>query len=169
MLEEILQSFPSLSSVDVRGCSQFGELTLKIPNVNWIKSRISHGNSIFEDSHFKTRSLKQITDKTSAVSTSFKGVGGRMDDFDQLRDYFDSVDRRESANQLFHRSLYRRSKVFDARKSSSILSRDARLRRWTIKKSDNWYKKMEEFLALGLKDIMKENNFDFFVPKVNHS
>ncbi|KAL6957978.1 Histone-lysine N-methyltransferase atxr3 [Sarracenia purpurea var. burkii] len=25
---------------------------------------------------------------------------------------------------------------------------------------------MEEFLALGLKDIMKDNTFDFFVPKV---
>jgi hypothetical protein len=56
--------------------------------------------------------------------------------------------------------------VFDARKSSSILSRDARMRRWAVKKSENSYTRMEGFLAAGLKDIMKENIFDFFVPKV---
>lgn len=149
-LEEILHSFPCISSIDIRGCGQFDELARKFANVNWVKSKI--------------RSLKQITEKTS--SSSKKGRGCDIDDFGELKDYFDSVDKRDSANQLFGRSLYKRSKLFDARKSSSILSRDARMRRWGIKKSENSYKRMEEFLLSGLKDIMKENTFDFFVPKV---
>ncbi|KAE9457787.1 hypothetical protein C3L33_10325, partial [Rhododendron williamsianum] len=119
VLDEIIRSFPSLSCIDIRGCSQFGDLADKFPNISW-----------------------------------------------WTRDYFESLDRRDSANQLFRRSLYKRSKLFDARRSSSILSRDAHLRRWAIKKSENSYRRMGEFLALGLKDIMKENAFDFFVPKV---
>ncbi|KAK9285863.1 hypothetical protein L1049_025064 [Liquidambar formosana] len=166
MLEDILRSFPSLSSVDVRGCSQFGELAYKFPNVNWIKSRSSRGNNMFEESHSKTRSLKQITEKSTVVSKVFKGPGSHVDEFDELKDYFETVDKREAASQSFRRSLYKRSKLFDARRSSSILSRDARLRRWAVKKSENGYKKMEEFISFSLKDIMKENSFDFFVPKV---
>jgi hypothetical protein len=149
-LEEILHSFPCISSIDIRGCGQFDDLARKFANMNWVKSKI--------------RTLKQITEKTS--SSSKKGRGCDIDDFGELKDYFNSVDKRDSANQLFRRSLYKRSKLFDARKSSSILSRDARMRRWAIKKSENSYKRMEEFLLSGLKDIMKENNFDFFVPKV---
>ena len=103
------------------------------------------------ESNSKLRSLKQISER---------------DDFGELKEYFDSVNKRDSANQLFRRSLYKRSKVFDARKSSSILPRDARMRRWAVKKSENSYRRMEGFLASGLKDIMKENTFDFFVPKV---
>ncbi|XP_044467024.1 histone-lysine N-methyltransferase ATXR3-like isoform X2 [Mangifera indica] len=165
MLEEVLRSFPCLSYIDIRGCSQFGDLAHKFPNMNWLKSQNSHGTKISNESHSKIRSLKQITEKNSSVSKT-KGLGGDMDDFSELKDYFESVDKRDSANQLFRRSLYQRSKVFDARKSSSIVSRDARMRRWAIKKSENGYKRMEEFLALSLKDIMKENTFDFFVPKV---
>lgn len=164
-LEEILRSFSCLSTIDTRGCSQFSELTLKFHNVNWIKSRNSRGSLNFEDSHSKVRSLKQITEKSSLVS-KVKGLYGNMDDFGELKEYFDSVNKRDSANQAFRRSLYKRSKLFDARRSSSILSRDARTRRWAIKKSENGYKRMEEFLASSLKDIMKENTFDFFVPKV---
>ncbi|PON51932.1 F-box domain containing protein [Trema orientale] len=164
-LEEILCSFSHLSTIDTRGCSQFSELTLKFHNVNWIKSRNSRGTLNFEDSHSKVRSLKQITEKSSSVS-KVKGLYGNMDDFGQLKEYFDSVNKRDSANQAFRRSLYKRSKLFDARRSSSILSRDARTRRWAIKKSENGYKRMEEFLASSLKDIMKENTYDFFVPKV---
>lgn len=165
VLEEVLRSFPCLSSIDIRGCSQFGDLAHKFPNMNWLKSQSSRGTKISNESHSRIRSLKQITEKNSSVSKT-KGVGGDMDDFGELKDYFESVDKRDSANQLFRRSLYQRSKVFDARKSSSIVSRDARMRRWAIKKSENGYKRMEEFLALSLKDIMKENTFDFFVPKV---
>lgn len=165
-LEEILCSFPCLSTIDIRGCSQFSELVLKFQNVNWIKSRYSRGMKNFDDSHSKMRSLKQITDKSSSAS-KFKALGGDTDDFGDLKQYFDSVNKRDSSNQLFRRSLYKRSKLFDARRSSSILSRDARMRQWSIKKSENGYKRMEEFLASSLKDIMKENTFDFFVPKVH--
>lgn len=163
-LEEILHSFPCLSFIDIRGCSQFGELALKFANVNWVKSRLSRDTKFFDESHSKIRSLKQITEKSSSALK--KGLGSDADDFGELKDYFDSVDKRDSANQLFRRSLYKRSKLFDARKSSSILSRDARMRRWAIKKSENGYKRMEEFLLSGLRDIMVENTFEFFVPKV---
>lgn len=166
-LEEILCSFPCLSTIDIRDCSQFSELALKFQNVNWIRSRGSRGMKNFDDSHSKVRSLKQITEKSS-LALKFKGVGGDMDDFGDLKQYFDSVNKRDSSNQLFRRSLYKRSKLFDARRSSSILSRDARMG-WSIKKSEIGYKRMEEFLASSLKDIMKENTFDFFVPKVSYS
>lgn len=165
MLEEILRLFPHLSSIDIRGCGQLGELAHKFPNMNWVQSQSSRATKFSNDSHSKIRSLKQITEKASSVSKT-KGLGGNVDDFSDLRDYFESVDKRDSANQLFRRSLYQRSKVFDARKSSSILSRDARMRRWAIKKSENGYKRMEEFLASSLKEIMRKNTFDFFVPKV---
>uniref|UniRef100_A0A5B6ZPZ1 Putative histone-lysine N-methyltransferase ATXR3 n=1 Tax=Davidia involucrata TaxID=16924 RepID=A0A5B6ZPZ1_DAVIN len=157
MLEEILRSFTCLSYIDIRGCSQFGELADKFPNINWVKNGGSHA---------KLRSLQHITEKTSSVFRTHNGLDSHMEDSSGLRDYFESLDRRDSANQLFRRSLYKRSKLFDARRSSSILSRDAHLRRLAIKKSENGYKRMEEFLASSLKDIMKGNTFDFFVPKV---
>ncbi|XP_057953048.1 histone-lysine N-methyltransferase ATXR3 [Malania oleifera] len=166
MLEEILGSFPQLSSIDVRGCSQFGELAFKFPNVNWVKNHCSRGLRISEESHAKMKSLRHITEKTSSFSKNFKSLSSHGDDFSELRDYFDSVDKRDAANQSFRRSLYKRSKLFDARRSSSILSKDARIRQWAMKKSDNGYKRIEEFLAHGLKSIMKENTCDFFVPKV---
>ena len=162
-LEDIIGYFPSLSSIDIRGCSQFWDLADKFSNLNWIKSRI-RGMKVFE-SYSKIKALKQITERTS-VSKPLKGMGAHVDDSSELKEYFDSVDRRESASQSFRRSYYKRSKLFDARRSSSILSRDARMRRWSIKKSENGYKRMEEFLASNLRDIMKENTFDFFVPKV---
>ncbi|KAI9176968.1 hypothetical protein LWI28_009314 [Acer negundo] len=165
VLEEILHMFPCISSVDIRGCGQLVELAHKFPNLNWLKSQSSHGNKISNELNSKIRSLKHITEKFSSVSKS-KGLGGDMDDFGELKDYFESVDKRDSANQAFRRSFYQRSKVFDARRSSSILSRDARVRRWAIKKSENGYKRMEEFLASTMKEIMKENTFDFFIPKV---
>ncbi|XP_038712807.1 histone-lysine N-methyltransferase ATXR3-like isoform X2 [Tripterygium wilfordii] len=165
MLEEILHSFPFLSSIDVRGCGQFEEIALKFPGVKWLKSRSLHGSKVSEELNSKTRSLKQITEKTPSLYKP-SARGSRMDDFVELKDYFDSVDKRDSANQLFRRSLYKRSKLFDARRSSAILSRDARIRQWAIKKSESNYKRMEGFLASSLKDIMKENTFEFFVPKV---
>lgn len=147
-LEELLQSFPFLSSIDIRGCTQFDDLVWKFPNINWI------GNH-----HLKVRSINNLTDRNSSASNL-------MDDSNGLKEYLESSEKRDSANQLFRRSLYKRSKLFDARKSSSILSRDAQLRRLAIKKTGNGYKRMEEYIARGLQDIMGENNFQFFVPKV---
>ncbi|KDP27299.1 hypothetical protein JCGZ_20287 [Jatropha curcas] len=162
LLEDIIRSFPCLSSIDIRGCSQLKELPPKFPDLRWIKTRSSRGT---EESYSKIRSLKQISEKTPTFSRT-KGLVGDTDDFGELKEYFDSVNKRDSANQLFRRSLYKRSKLFDARRSSSIVSRDARMRRWAIKKSESGYRRMEGFIASGLKDIMKENTFDFFVPKV---
>lgn len=156
MLETVLKSFPSLSSIDIRGCSQLEDLASKFPNVNWIRTRGSHS---------KMRSLKFLNDHISAVSSA-NGLDNQLEDSCGLRDYLENSDRRESANCLFRQSLYKRSKLFDARKSSSILSRDAHLRRWAMRKSDSGYKRMERYLAITLKDIMKENTFEFFVPKV---
>ncbi|KAK7272318.1 hypothetical protein RJT34_28833 [Clitoria ternatea] len=161
MLEKILLSFPGLFTIDIRGCNQFGELTLKFANVKWIKSRSLHLTKIAEEPH-KIRSLKHITEQTSSVSKS-SSLG--IDDFGQLKDYFDSVEKRDN-KQLFRQNLYKRSKLYDARRSSSILSRDARTRRWAIKKSESGYKRMEEYLASRLREIMKMNSCDFFVPKV---
>ena len=164
MLEKILLLFPGLSTVDIRGCSQFGELTLKFTNVKWIKSHSSHITKIASESH-KIRSVKQFAEQTSSVSKV--SILGSRDDFGELKDYFDSVDKRDSAKQLFRQNLYKRSKLYDARKSSSILSRDARTRRWSIKKSESGYKRMEQFLASSLREIMKANSCDFFMPKVH--
>ncbi|XP_058729581.1 histone-lysine N-methyltransferase ATXR3-like isoform X1 [Vicia villosa] len=163
MLEKVFLLFPGLSTVDIRGCNQFEELTPKFSNVKWIKSRNSRITKIADEPH-KIRSLKQITDQSLSVSkaSSF----GIRDNFGELKVYFDSVDKRDTVKQLFRQNLYKRSKLYDARKSSSILSRDARTRRWSIKKSESGYKKMEEFLASRLREIMKANACDFFVPKV---
>lgn len=164
VLEEILGMFPQLASIDVRGCSQFNDLSSKYPNVIWVK-RSLNGAKNNEETHSKMRSLKHITDKYSSLS-KIKSLSSNVDDFGELKEYFESVDKRESANQLFRRSLYKRSKVFDARRSSTIVSRDARMRQWSIKKSEVGYKRMVEFLASSLKEIMKDNTFEFFVPKV---
>ncbi|KAK9051970.1 hypothetical protein SSX86_028598 [Deinandra increscens subsp. villosa] len=141
-LEEILGLLPCLSFVDIRGCSQFEDLTHKFPNIKWVKTQ------------------------TSQSMTERSYDHGHVEDSSGLRDYFESLDKRDASNQLFRRSLYKRSKAFDARKSSSMLSRDAQLRRLAMKKTENGYKRMKEFLALGLKDIMKENTFEFFIPKI---
>ncbi|OWM79847.1 hypothetical protein CDL15_Pgr023259 [Punica granatum] len=156
-LEDILCSCPCLSFIDIRGCSQFAELTLTYSNVNWVRSR--------RNMNSKIKSLKQLTEKSSSNSVSNSMVGD-VDDFSELKDYFASVDRRDSAGQSFRRGFYKRSKVFGARKALSIISRDARVRRWDAKKSEKGYKRMEEFLVASLKEIMKENTFEFFVPKV---
>ncbi|KAL0306946.1 UNVERIFIED_CONTAM: Histone-lysine N-methyltransferase ATXR3 [Sesamum radiatum] len=109
--------------------------------------------------HVKIRSLNHLSDRSSSASN-------QMDDSSGLKEYLESSDKRDSANQLFRRSLYKRSKLFDARKSSSILSRDAQLRRLAIKKTGNGYKRMEGYIATCLRDIMSENTFEFFESKV---
>lgn len=157
MLEDVLHSFSCLSYIDIRGCSQLEDVAVKFPNVNWIRSR---------SSNLKVKSLKNISDKTSSSYRTFNSQESQMDDSIGLRDYLENSEKRESANQLFRRSLYKRAKVFDARKSSSILSRDAQLRHLAMRKSRNGFKRMKEFLASSLREIMKENTFEFFVPKV---
>ncbi|XP_075498170.1 LOW QUALITY PROTEIN: histone-lysine N-methyltransferase ATXR3-like [Primulina tabacum] len=150
MLEELLRSFPSVSAIDIRGCTQLEDFVCKFPNIIWAKNQ---GHQL------KTKSLSQLADKGS--STSY-----RADDSSGLKEYLESSDKRDSANQLFRHSLYKRSKLFDARKSSSILSRDAQLRRLAMKTAGNGYKRMEEFIATSLRDIMKDNTFEFFDSKV---
>lgn len=150
MLEELLQSLPFLSSIDVRGCTQFEDLVWKFPNINWVKNR---------SPHFKLRSVNNLTDRNPSASN-------QMDESNGLKEYLESSDKRDSANQLFRRSLYKRSKLFDARKSSSILSRDAQLRRLAIKKAGNGFRRMEEYVATSLRDIMSENTIEVFEPKV---
>ncbi|XP_071726293.1 histone-lysine N-methyltransferase ATXR3-like isoform X2 [Rutidosis leptorrhynchoides] len=148
MLEDIIRLFPSLSSIDIRGCSQFEDLVPKFPNVTWVRTRASQS----------TMTNNRLTER--------RVIDSHVEDSSGLRDYFESLDKRDASNQLFRRSMYKRSKVFDARKSSSMLSRDAQLRRLAMKKSENGYKRMKQFLALGLKEIMKENTFGYFIPKV---
>ncbi|XP_009144717.1 histone-lysine N-methyltransferase ATXR3 [Brassica rapa] len=157
MLEEVLRLFPHISSVNITGCSQFGDLTLNYKKVSWLKFQHPRSGEL----RSRLRSLKQATDVAKS-----KGLGGDTDDFGNLKDYFDRVEKRDSANQLFRKSLYKRSKLYDARKSSAILSRDARIRRWAVKKSEHGYKRVEEFLASSLRGIMKQNTFDFFTLKV---
>ncbi|KAF2606952.1 hypothetical protein F2Q68_00044523 [Brassica cretica] len=157
MLEEVLRLFSHISSVNITGCSQFGDLTLNYKKVSWLKFQHPRSGEL----RSRLRSLKQTTDVAKS-----KGLGGDTDDFGNLKDYFDRVEKRDSANQLFRKSLYKRSKLYDARKSSAILSRDARIRRWAVKKSEHGYKRVEEFLASSLRGIMKQNTFDFFTLKV---
>ncbi|XP_021746148.1 histone-lysine N-methyltransferase ATXR3-like [Chenopodium quinoa] len=163
VLEEILQSFSCISSVDIRGCSQFEELIFKYPHVNWVREWSSQGIG-FEESYSKIRSLKQMPEQSSSVSKL--GHGSYMDESSGLKDYFDMVEKRGAANQAFRQNLYKRTKLLDARKSASVLARDARMKHLAMKKAGNGYRKMEEFLVLSLKDIMKGNTSDYFVEKV---
>lgn len=143
-LEEVLQLFPCISYVDIRGCYQLKDLKTKFQHVKWIKS---------SGSSSKIRSLKQITEQSYSTY---------MGDFDET----DQSYRRDPSNLPFRQGFYKRSKLLNARKSSAVLSRDAQMRRWLQRKSGNGYKKMEEFIANSLKDIMRGNRFDFFIPKV---
>lgn len=162
-LEEILLSFPCISSVDIRGCMQFRELTQRYQNIKWISSRSLRDTKSFGDSCFKTKSLKQLTEKGQSSHKAFKGSSSYLNEFNEP-DYFQLGG--DSTSRSFQQSSYKRKKLLDPRKSSSLLSRSARIRQWFYRKSQNGYKRMEEFLALSLKDIMKENTFDYFVPKV---
>ncbi|KAK9155920.1 hypothetical protein Sjap_003400 [Stephania japonica] len=164
-LEEILHSFPCISSVDIRGCSQFRELFHNFQNIKWIKDRNSRENKNFEGSHSKMRSLQQITEKSQSLPKSTKGHFDESSDRGDV--FYDSaIDKWNSSTGFFRQSLYKRKKLPDMRKASSFFSREARMRRLLHRKSENGYKKMEEFLTSNLKDIMKENCFDFFTSKV---
>ncbi|XP_029117517.2 histone-lysine N-methyltransferase ATXR3 [Elaeis guineensis] len=170
VLEEVLQLFPCISYIDVRGCNQFNDLKPKFQNLKWIKSFSLSNIKNYEESHSKIRSLKQITEKSYSMSKSLRGLGSQLDDSDELGDfgYNESslVDRKDSSSLPFRQGFYKRAKVLDARKSSAVLSRDAQMRRWLQRKSESGYRKMEEFIANSLKDIMKGNKFEFFIPRV---
>jgi [histone H3]-lysine4 N-trimethyltransferase ATXR3 len=56
--------------------------------------------------------------------------------------------------------------LFDARKFSAVLSRDVEMRRLIKRQAENSYRKMEEFVINRLREIMRSNRFDFFIPKV---
>lgn len=170
VLEEVLHLFPCICYIDVRGCNQFNDLKPKFQNVKWIKSFSLSNLKNYEESHSKIRSLKQITEKSYSMSKTLRGLGGQLDDSDELGnfDYSESslVDRKDSSSLPFRQGFYKRAKVLDARKSRAVLSRDAQMRRWLQRKSESGYRKMEEFIANSLKDIMKGNKFEFFIPKV---
>ena len=70
------------------------------------------------------------------------------------------------ASLLFGQGFYKRLKLFDARKFSAVLSRDAEMRRLMQRQAENSYRKMEEFVINRLREIMRSNRFDFFIPKV---
>lgn len=165
--EEILHLFPCISSVDIRGCNQLTELTNKYHKVKWRKSRGLPDTKFFGGSRSKMKSLKQITEKSYSLAKGPKGSSSSFVESPLESLHHDSaLDSRDSQSQSFRQSFYRRKKLLDARKSSALRSREARMRRLLYRNSENGYKKMEEFLAFSLKDIMKENTFDFFVPKV---
>ena len=168
-LEEVLQSFPCISSVDIRGCSQFRELMYAFKNIKWVRSRGSCNSKILEESHSKMRSLRQITEKNSLNSKAFRGSSGHFDGSVELGLAFDddsNLDRKDAVSYALRQNCYKRRKLLNGRKPSAVLSRDAHMRRWLHRKSGNEYKKVEEFLAISLKDIMKENKSEFFVTKV---
>ncbi|KAJ0966069.1 hypothetical protein J5N97_027207 [Dioscorea zingiberensis] len=144
-LEEVLQLFSCINLIDIRGCNQFKDVKLKFQNVKCLKDFGSGSAKSLEDSHSKIRSLKQITEKNN---------------------YALNLDGKDSSNYPFRQSDYKRTKIFDARKSSAALSRDARMRQLLRKKSENAYRKMEEYISSSLKDIMKGNRFEFFRSKV---
>ncbi|XP_019056103.1 PREDICTED: histone-lysine N-methyltransferase ATXR3-like isoform X2 [Nelumbo nucifera] len=167
-LEEVIHFFPCISSIDIQGCNQFRELSQKFQNVCWKKTR-THDTKISEESYSKMRSLRQIAERSSSVSKALKVSRTHFDDSSEpggSLDYSSTWYKIDSASQSLQQSSYRRAKLLDARKSSALLSRDAHMRRLLGKKCENGYKRMEEFLTVSLKDIMKENTFDFFVPKV---
>ncbi|GAB2285305.1 hypothetical protein Dimus_019759 [Dionaea muscipula] len=165
VLEDILSSFSHIFYIDIRGCEQLEELKNRLPNINWVKDRTSQTIKSLENSHSRSKSLKQMAEESFSISRP--GLGSYMDESSGLKDYFDMVDKkRDAASQAFRQNLYKRSKLFDARRSLSILARDAHMRRWAMKKPGNGYKRMEEFLLLSLKEITQENTHEFFVPRV---
>ncbi|XP_020270405.1 histone-lysine N-methyltransferase ATXR3-like isoform X2 [Asparagus officinalis] len=136
VLEEILHLFPCICSLDIRGCSQFKELLPKFQNVKWRKSSLyDYMNS--EESYPKIKSLKQITNDESTLG-----------------------DRKDSSSHPFRQGVYKRAKPFDARKSSEVMSRDAQMKRWLHRKSENGYRKMEKFIAVAqIEDRMRNGYY----------
>ncbi|XP_074303506.1 histone-lysine N-methyltransferase ATXR3 isoform X2 [Silene latifolia] len=159
VLEEILQSFTCISSVEIKGCNQFEELIIRFPNVTWVKERRTT-----DESYFRTRSLKQISEQASSVMKS--SHESYVDESSGLKDYFERVEKRGANNQSFRQITYKRTKIGDTRKSALVQAREARMRHLAMKKAGCGYRKMEEFLVLSLKEITKENASNYLVRKV---
>ncbi|KAL5731042.1 hypothetical protein ACHQM5_003804 [Ranunculus cassubicifolius] len=164
-LEEILLSFPCISSIDIRGCMQFRELPHRYQKIKWVSSRALRDTKNSEDLSSKSRCLKHLSEEGHSFLDTFKSSAIHSNEFNEgaFRQHGSYLDGRGSTSRSFRQSSYKRKKLLDSKKT---LSRDARLKQWLYRKSENGYKRMEEFLALSLKDIMKENTFDYFVPKV---
>lgn len=162
-LEEVLRLFPCISYIDIRGCNQFKEIQAKHPNISWIKRSGLCKTKNHEESYSKIRSLKQITG-------TYRSLGSHLEESDDLENYcngeFNCLDRKNLSCLKFTPGVYKRPKLVDARRSSELLSRDAQMRRWLHRKTEISYKKMEEFIANTLKDIMRGSKSEFFMPKV---
>lgn len=170
VVEEVLQLFPHVSFIDIRGCYQFKELQIKYPKVMWIRRLGSTKTNFFEESHSKTRSLRQITESNYPLSRTYRSLNGYLDDSDDLRSFAidepNSFNRNSISGLQFKQGFYKRPKLLDARRSSELLSRDALMRRWLHRKSENSYKKMEEFIANSLRSITKGSKSEILMPKV---
>ncbi|XP_064946574.1 histone-lysine N-methyltransferase ATXR3-like isoform X2 [Musa acuminata AAA Group] len=162
-LEEVLRLFPCISYIDIRGCNQFKEIQAKHPNISWIKRSGLCKTKNHEESYSKIRSLKQITG-------TYRSLGSHLEESDDLENYcngeFNCLDRKNLSCLKFTPGVYKRPKLVDARRSSELLSRDAQMRRWLHRKTEISYKKMEEFIANTLKDIMRGSKSEFFMPKI---
>lgn len=164
-LEEILLSFPFISSIDIRGCMQLRELSQRYQKIKWVCSRALRDIKNSEDLSSKSRCLNHLSEEGHSFLDAFKSSASHSNEFNEgsFRQHGSYLDGRGSTSRSFRQSSYKRKKLDHSKKT---LSRDARLKQWLYRKSENGYKRMEEFLALSLKDIMKDNTFDYFVPKV---
>ncbi|KAG9454280.1 hypothetical protein H6P81_007184 [Aristolochia fimbriata] len=156
-LEEVLRSYPSISSVDVIGCSQFREHYTSFKNVDWIRGHVVQNVKSLEEPYSKMRSLKQLTEKNYLTSKTYSDG----DSFGQEFMY-----SKASESYTFQQSSYKRRKLLAARKAPALLSREAQIRQLLRRKEERVYKRTEEFLAVTLRDIMKANTLELFVPKV---
>lgn len=169
-VEEVLQLFPHISFVDISGCCQFKELQIKYPNIMWIRRSGSAKSKNLEESYSKTRSLRQITEINYSLSRTYRLLNGYLDDSDDLGNFGigdpNSFNRNNISGLQFKQGFYKRPKLLDARRSSELLSRDAQMRRWLHRKSENSYKKIEEFIANSLRSIIRGSKPEIFMPKV---
>ncbi|WOK96446.1 histone-lysine N-methyltransferase ATXR3-like isoform X1 [Canna indica] len=169
-LEEVLQLCPQLSFVDIRGCNQFRELQAKYPNIKWIKRSGSAKSKNLEESYSKIRSLRQITENNYGMSRNYRSLSSYLDYSDDIGSFgigeSKSVDKRSFSSHQFKQGFYKRPKLFDARRSSELLSRDAQMRRLLHRKSENSYRKIEEYIANYLRNITRGIKSEFFMPKI---
>jgi hypothetical protein len=112
------------------------------------------------------KTMKQISDGNNYLSKVARNFTNQLDGSDELDGYFADISNRENANLSFGQGFYKRSKLLDARKSSAVLSRDAQMRRLMQRQAESSYRKMQEFVINRLREIMKSNRFEFFIPKV---
>jgi [histone H3]-lysine4 N-trimethyltransferase ATXR3 len=138
--------------VNIQGCNGLGDLQYTFHHVKWIDSSL--------------KSMKQMGDVNNHTSKLARNLTNQLGGSDELDGYFADISNRENADLSFGQGFYKRSKLLDARKSSAVLSRDAQMRRLMQRQAENSYRKMEAFIINRLKEIMKGNRFEFFIPKV---